>query len=136
LLAAAPAPSEPIPVYTGPTKTGAALIAAVAVDVEKQTPPHRGKKSRIAAKKPDTAAEPATEAKSAAIKHANATPKAAEKPVAATDKAAAKPAKPGSSAKPESSAKPKAAAKPKPAPKSTSSEAKPADQKSATAPRS
>src|SRR4029077_17607253 len=36
LLALAPAPSEPIPVYTGPTKTGAALIAAVAVDSEKQ----------------------------------------------------------------------------------------------------
>src|SRR5258706_2132455 len=61
LLAGAPAPSEPIPVYTGPTKTGAALIAAVAVDAEKQTP--RGKKSRVAAKKPDTAADPKTEAK-------------------------------------------------------------------------
>ena len=42
LLAADPAPSEPIPVYTGPTKTGAALIAAVAVDAEKQTPPRHG----------------------------------------------------------------------------------------------
>src|SRR6202043_333453 len=60
LLAAAPAASEPIPVYTGPTKTGPALIAAVAMDSEQQTPPHRGKKkSRVAAKKPDTAAEPA-----------------------------------------------------------------------------
>ena len=37
LLAAAPAASEPIVVYTGPTKTGAALIAAVAADSEKQT---------------------------------------------------------------------------------------------------
>ena len=37
LLAAAPAASEPIPVYTGPTKTGAALIAAVAADSDKQT---------------------------------------------------------------------------------------------------
>ena len=45
LMAAAPAPSEPIPVYTGPTKTGAALIAAVAADAEKQTPAKRGKKS-------------------------------------------------------------------------------------------
>ncbi len=34
LLAAAPAASEPIPVYTGPTRTGAALIAAVAADAE------------------------------------------------------------------------------------------------------
>ncbi|HXQ07922.1 MAG TPA: peptidase M15, partial [Bradyrhizobium sp.] len=108
LLAAEAAPSEPIPVYTGPTKTGPALIAAVAMDTEMQTPPRRGKKSRVA-KKPNTAAEPAAEG------HANAkpdgTPKAAEKP-----------------------AKPKAVAKPKPAPKSTTSEANPVDQKTATAP--
>jgi D-alanyl-D-alanine carboxypeptidase len=150
LLAAAPAPSEPIPVYTGPTKTGAALIAAVAVDAEKQTPRQRGKKSRVAAKKPDTAAEPKAEAKDAgrdvkkdaksdtksepkstakpaAVRHANAkpdaAPKSAEKPVAATDKPVAKPAKP------------KAAAKPKPVPKSTTGEAKPADQKTAATPR-
>jgi len=110
LLAAEAAPSEPIPVYTGPTKTGPALIAAVAMDSEQQTPPHRGKKkSRVAAKKLDTGAEPA------AAKHANAkpdgTPKVAEKP-----------------------AKPKAVVKPKPAPKSTTSEANPVDQKTATAP--
>jgi D-alanyl-D-alanine carboxypeptidase len=141
LLAGAPAPSEPIPVYTGPTKTGTALIAAVAVDAEKQTARPRGKKSRVAAKKPDTTAEPKAEAKNtgkdaksgtksaakpATVRHANAkpdaTPKAAEKPVAATDKPAAKPAKP------------KAAAKPAIKPKSTS-EAKPADQKTAAAPR-
>ncbi len=144
LLAGAAAPSEPIPVYTGPTKTGAALIAAVAVDAEKQTPRPRGKKSRVAAKKTDTAAEPKTEAKDvgkdtkkdaksdskpesksaakpAAVRHANAKPEAAPK-------AAEKPAKP---------AKPKAAAKPptKPAAKSTTGEAKPADQKTAAAPR-
>ena len=109
LLAAEAAPSEPIPVYTGPTKTGPALIAAVAMDTEMQTPPRRGKKSRVAAKKLDKGAEPA------AAEHANAkpdgTPKAAEKP-----------------------AKPKAVAKPKPAPKSTTSEANPVDQKTATAP--
>jgi D-alanyl-D-alanine carboxypeptidase len=144
LLAGAAAASEPIPVYTGPTKTGAALIAAVAVDAERQTA-RRGKKSRVAAKKPDTAAESKTEAKEtsgnsgkdakkdaksdtksaakpAAARHANATPKAAEKPVVATDKPAAKPAKP------------KAAAKPAIKPKSTT-EAKPADQKTAAAPR-
>jgi D-alanyl-D-alanine carboxypeptidase len=138
LLAAAAAPSEPIPVYTGPTKTGPALIAAVAVEAEKQTPRHRGKKPQVAAKKPDAAAEPKTEAKDksaakpAAVRHANAkpdaAPKAAEKPVAATDKPLAKPAKP-------KAAKPKDAAKPKPAPKSTAGEAKPADQKAAAAPR-
>src|SRR3981189_3771134 len=51
MLAAAAAPSEPVIVYTGPTKTGPALIAAVAVDSEKQTP-RRGKKGQAAGKKP------------------------------------------------------------------------------------
>jgi D-alanyl-D-alanine carboxypeptidase len=111
LLAAAPAPSEPIPVYTGPTRTGAALIAAVADDADTQAASrhHRGKRTRIAAKKPDAAAEPA------AVRHASAKPDA-------TPKAAAKPAKP------------KAVAKPSTRPKSTTSEASPADQKTA-APR-
>lgn len=143
LLAAGPAASEPMVVYTGPKKTGAALIAAVAVETQKQTERPRGKKkSQIAAKKPDAAAEPKAEAKDIgkeaksepkakpAARHASAkpeaAPKAAEKPVAAADKPV--------SAKP---AKPKAAAKPaaKPAPKS--SEAKPAaDQNTAATPRS
>jgi D-alanyl-D-alanine carboxypeptidase len=147
LLAAGPASSEPMVVYTGPKKTGPALIAAVAVDEQKQTERPRGKKtSRVASKKPDAAAETKVEAKDSgktdagkeaksqpkpktAVRQASArpeaAPKAAEKPVAAADKPA--------SAKP---AKPKAAAKPaaKPAPKS--SEAKPADQKTAAPPRS
>jgi len=126
LLAGGPAASEPMVVYTGPKKTGSALIAAVAVDSEKQTT-RRGKRSRVAARKPDAAAEPKAEtnpepksaAKPAAARHANAkpeaAPKAAEKPPAAT----AKPAKP------------KAAAKPAP----KSSEARPSDQKTAAAPR-
>jgi D-alanyl-D-alanine carboxypeptidase len=122
LLAAAPAPSEPIPVYTGPTKTGPALIAAVAADSEMQTPRRKGKKSQVAAaKKPDTTAAPKTAAKPATSTHANAKPDAAAKPagkpVAATDKSAAKPAKPKAAAKPT-----------KPAPKST--EAKPAASRS------
>jgi D-alanyl-D-alanine carboxypeptidase len=113
LLAAGPATSEPMVVYTGPKKTGAALIAAVSVDSDKQTTPRRGKKSRLAAKKPDAAAEPKAEAKPdapkaaakpATVRHASAkpdsAPKAAEKPVAAADKPAAKPAKPKAVAKP------------------------------------
>jgi D-alanyl-D-alanine carboxypeptidase len=142
LLAGAPAASEPIPVYTGPTRTGAALAAAVAVDAEKQTPRPHAKKSRVAAKKPDGAAEPAAEAtdagngakpeakpaKPAAVRHANAkpdaAPKAAETPVATADKPAAKPTKP------------KATAAAKPAPKSATGEAKPADQKTDAAPHS
>jgi D-alanyl-D-alanine carboxypeptidase len=112
LLAAAAAPSEPIPVYTGPARTGSALIAAVAADSEKQTSRHRGKKTRIAARKPDAAAEPKTQASSsskdakpepksaakpAAVRHANAKPDAAPK---AAEKPAAKPAKPKTAAKP------------------------------------
>jgi D-alanyl-D-alanine carboxypeptidase len=125
LLAAAPAASEPIVVYTGPTRTGAALIAAVAADSEKPaTTRHRGKKTQTAAKKPEVPAEPKADAKSdakpepkpAAARHANAkpdaAPKAAEKPVAAADKPSVKPAKP------------KTAAKPK-----TTSDAQPGDQK-------
>jgi D-alanyl-D-alanine carboxypeptidase len=148
LLAGAPAPSEPIPVYTGPTKTGTALIAAVASDADKQTPRQGGKKSRVAAKKPDAAADPKAEAKDtgkdakkdaksdtksepksaakpAAARHANVAPKAAEKPAAAADKPAAKPAKPKAAAKPAA----------KPAPKSTTGEARPAGQTTAAAPR-
>ena len=138
LLATAPAPSEPIVVYTGPTRTGAALIAAVAADSEKPaTTRHRGKKTQIAAKKPDAPADAKPDTRSAdksgaksadksdaksgpkpaVARHANAkpdaAPKAAEKPVATADKPAAKPAKPKTAAKP----------------KSTTSDARPADQK-------
>jgi D-alanyl-D-alanine carboxypeptidase len=102
LLAAAPAASEPIPVYTGPTRTGPALIAAVAADAAEEAvaAKHRGKKTHVAAKRPpeagaDDASKPA--------KHANAAAKTADKP--ATD---AKPAKPKTVAKP---AKPKPDAK-------------------------
>ena len=145
LLAAAPAASEPIVVYTGPTRTGAALVAAVAADTDKQAAPHRGKKTRVAAKKPDAVAEPKADAKEtikngkpdrksepksaakpAAVQHADtksdSAPKAAEKPVAAADK----PAKP---------AKPKAVSKPAAKPKSATSDAAPSEQKTA-APRS
>jgi D-alanyl-D-alanine carboxypeptidase len=139
MLAAAPAPSEPIVVYTGPKKTGTDLIAAVAVDTERQTPRPRGKKARVATKKPGAKPEASAEATVAApaeskpaakptgAKHANArpdaaTPKPLEKPVAtATAPTAAKPV-----------SKPKATAKP--APKASSTEAKPGDQKPAAEP--
>jgi D-alanyl-D-alanine carboxypeptidase len=125
LLAQAPAASEPIPVYTGPTRTGAALIAAVAADSEKQAVKPRGKKARVViARKPDASAEPKTAAKpdskpetkqaakSAAVRHANAKPDAAAaKPAAASaDKPAAKPARPKAAATPAT--KPKTEAKP------------------------
>jgi D-alanyl-D-alanine carboxypeptidase len=139
MLAAAPAASEPIVVYTGPKKTGADLIAAVAVDTEKQTPPR--KKVRVAKKpgaKPDASAdakEAKSDAKVAATTEAKPATKPAAKPAGARhasvkpEAAAAKPAdKPVAAAKP-AAAKPKAATKPKP---STTGEAKPA----AAAPRS
>ena len=98
---------EPMVVYTGPKKSGAGLIAALATDSEKQTT-RRGKRSRVAAK-PDAAAETRTAAKPAAAKpkvqHAAAKPDGA---------AAAKPAA-AVSPKP-AAAKPAAAAKPKPKP--------------------
>nr|WP_108512776.1 D-alanyl-D-alanine carboxypeptidase family protein [Bradyrhizobium algeriense] len=120
LMAAAAVPSEPVPVYTGPTKTGAALIAAVAAEAQKQASATRGKKSKIAAKKPDAAAAPKAEAnakpaaKPATVRHANAKPEAAAtKPAAAADrKPAAKPAAVGDKPAPKP-AQPKATAKPK-----------------------
>jgi D-alanyl-D-alanine carboxypeptidase len=113
-LAASPAPSEPIVVYTGPTRSGAALVAAVAADSDHQAASgKRGKRSR-AGKRPNAEAPKAAdarpdtrpvEAKSAAAKR-----HAAVKPDAA------KPANDSSAARP---AKPKTAAKPKPAPKTS-----------------
>jgi len=123
LMAAAAAPSEPIPVYTGPTRTGPALIAAVAADADKQS---RGKRTRVA-KKPEAEQERKGEAKAAAKdggkdaksekkddkkpeakvaakpgidKHANAKPVAGERSAPAGDKPIAKPAKPKAVAKP------------------------------------
>jgi D-alanyl-D-alanine carboxypeptidase len=124
MLAAAPAPSEPISVYTGPTRTGPALIAAVAADADNQTTTRRhGRTSHLAAGK--HAHEPKSEAKSEAksdakseqkpapVRHANAATKPADK--SATDPSTKQ-------------AKPKAAAKPpaKPAPKTSSGETRPA----------
>jgi D-alanyl-D-alanine carboxypeptidase len=143
MLAAAPAASEPVVVYTGPTRTGSDLIAAVAEDSEKQTPPKRGKKARVAAKTPnaktsDGKTDASTDAKIAATgeakpavkpagtKHASAKPDAAT-PKPADTSAGAAAAKPAG--------KPKAAAKRTPK-ASTTGDAKPAgDQKSAAAPR-
>ncbi|MGJ5004470.1 serine hydrolase [Bradyrhizobium sp. HKCCYLRH2060] len=129
LLAAAPAPSEPVVVYTGPTRTGAALIAAVAADADAQTPArHRGKKAHAAARKDAkpatrTAAKTDVDAKAAAkpsdAKPSNAKPGAARH-VAAKHEAGGKPAEKTGSDAPKPT-KPKAAAKPKtdgkPAPK-------------------
>jgi D-alanyl-D-alanine carboxypeptidase len=113
LLAAGPAAVEPMVVYTGPKKTGPALIAAIASDADKQAT-RRGKKSRVAAKKPNAVAEAKPDAKpepkaaaKPAVRHAAAKPEAA-KPAAAAFPAPAtpKPAKPKAAAKPKTEAKP------------------------------
>jgi D-alanyl-D-alanine carboxypeptidase len=140
MIAAAAAPSEPVIVYTGPTKTGPALIAAAAVDSEQQAP-RRAKKGRTAGKKPVATAE-AKDAKPGArvsvtidpnvpikpgARHASAKPEAAPaKPAAAAAKPVSKPAKPKTAAKPAT----------KPAPKNSTTGEAPADQKTAAAPRS
>ncbi|SHG56246.1 serine hydrolase [Bradyrhizobium erythrophlei] len=145
LLAGAPAASEPIVVYTGPTRTGAALIAAVAADSDKQATPHRGKKTRIAAKKPDAAAEPKADAKETAkdVKSdRKPEAKSAAKPAAvkradakSADTKSADTAPKATADSPVKPAKPKAVAKPAAKPKSTTGDAAPSDQKAAT-PRS
>jgi D-alanyl-D-alanine carboxypeptidase len=113
-LAANPAPSEPVVVYTGPARSGAGLIAAVAADSDSQQTGRRGKRARVAARKPDTATSAdAKPAKPAVVRHANAKPDAAAKP------AAAAPAAPAAAR-----SAPRTAAKPKP--KSTSTDNKPA----------
>ena len=122
MIAAAPAPSEPVIVYIGPKKTGADLIAANAVEEAKQTPKAKPVKKRAVAAKPEATdskdAKPAAPAAGKpALKRVVIQPEAPARPAAAKPVAATKPA----SAAP---AKPKAAAKP--APKATTGEAKPA----------
>ncbi len=96
MLAQPQAPSEPIQVYTGPTKTGAALIAAAAADSEKQTATVRpkGKRKRIAIQKSDAPAAATAETKKDAkpVRHANAKPEGTN--TAAADPPATRPAKP------------------------------------------
>ncbi|MEN3285944.1 MAG: D-alanyl-D-alanine carboxypeptidase [Bradyrhizobium sp.] len=115
MLAAAPTVSEPVVVYTGPTKTGASLIAAVAADTDSQTPPKRRGKARktvvVAVKKNDGTKEAKvggkTEIKPAAVRHANAKPEGGAKgDKAAAADAPSKPAKPKAVAKPKSDTKP------------------------------
>ena len=66
LVAGPAAPAEPVIVYTGPTRTGAALLAAaVSADGDSQTTKHHGRKTRIVTVKPDAAAEPKINAKPA-----------------------------------------------------------------------
>lgn len=130
MLAAAPAPAQPVIVYIGPKKTGADLIAADAVEEARQAAPPKGKK-HVAAKKPgaaagakDTKSVAAAETKPAPAKPAPAKPSAAKPDVAAVKPVASAAAKPaaGNTTKP-TAAKPKTSVKP--APKAATGEAKP-----------
>ena len=108
-LAASPAPSEPVVVYTGPTRTGAALVAAVAADSDSQMT-RRGKRPRVGARREAAAQAKPDGRQPAAVRHASAKPETAAKPATAPGKPAA----------------PKSAAKPKAAPRSSSTGSKPA----------
>jgi D-alanyl-D-alanine carboxypeptidase len=136
MLAAAPAASEPVIVYTGPTRTGAALVAANAADSEMQTP-RRGKKGRPAGKKPDATAD-AKGAKSDSRVSVTIDPNVPIKPGAkhASAKPDAAPAKPAAAAAKPASKPPKPKAATKPAPKNSTTGEGPTDQKTAAAPRS
>jgi D-alanyl-D-alanine carboxypeptidase len=135
LLAMAPAPAEPIVVYTGPKREGAALVAAIAADEAGQGKARRGKHSKVATAKPagkqgDKPVKPATAVKQAAPKSSAAkssTPKPAAQVATAkpaSDKAKTAAANPVSSNKP-ASAKAAGAAKPADKPKVASATAKP-----------
>lgn len=132
-LASDPQPAEPVIVYTGPTRTGAALLATVEADerADVERAKAHAKKTRVSVKikvKPD--AEEATttgksgvkphpgkaEQKAGGVKHAAAaTPEPAARSTSGDASGAVKQAKP----------KP-VAAKPRSVPKAPASEAKPA----------
>ncbi|PZA11654.1 peptidase M15 [Rhodopseudomonas palustris] len=121
MIAAEPEPTQPVVVYTGPTRTGAALIAAESSDSEHHVAKPAKKKGRKAAKKKETAEEASAENSAAAKK-----PKSRTSVIVDTNKPAA--AKHG--AKPHTAADKPAASKPKPkaakpASKSATSETKP-----------
>ena len=129
LLLESTGPVEPMVVYTGPKKTGTALIAAVATDAEKQT----SRRAKRVAKKPAAAvAEVKPDAKPVARPEAKQAAKPEAKP--AVRHATAKPE--GAAAKPVAAAKPAATAKPaeKPAAAAAAPAAKPAKPKAAAKP--
>ncbi len=87
MIAAAPAPSDPIIVYTGPTRTGAAIAAAAEADAARDAPPKAAKRSKIAHGKPNGSpaakSEAGTDPKSKHRVSVTIKPGAAAKPSAA-----------------------------------------------------
>lgn len=119
MLALPAAPVEPMVVYTGPKRTGADLVAAVAADEAAQSPRGKGKKKKSVTVRTSKK----TEGKDTDSKTKDA--KAETKP-------AAKPAKPKQTAKSSADPKP-AAAKSAPAKDAKSAAAKPVAPKAKTA---
>lgn len=136
MLAAPAAPVTPVIVYTGPTRTGDAVLAADAAETAKQSIPKRkgAKKAKLAAKQEagaeKTDAKPAVKPDAKPV--ANAKPAAAHAKPATT--AAVAPAKPDKKAETATKPAKPATAPAKPAAKGSN---KPAatQQKSDTAPR-
>ncbi len=136
LLAAAAAPTAPVIVYTGPARSGAAILEADAAETARQATAKERKKKGAA--RPKIAAKPDTGAK-AGDKKADARPAAAAKPTAAKPAAAPKAGRKPEAAPKQAAAKPAADVKPaaKPAPKgdARAGDAKPkSDSKTAAKP--
>ncbi|RJF77916.1 D-alanyl-D-alanine carboxypeptidase family protein [Rhodopseudomonas palustris] len=123
MIAAAPAPTEPVIVYTGPTRTGAALIATAAQDADQQTAESHKKKTVAKKKGPkskDDAKEAVATEKSNGRTSVTIDTSAKPKAKSAAKPSAAKPAAPRHAAAKSDAAKPDAADKPttaKPKPK-------------------
>jgi D-alanyl-D-alanine carboxypeptidase len=126
MLAQPQAPTDPVLVYTGPTKTGAALIAATAAATEPAAKRPKGKKVRaavrVSVRKPDATADAATEPKKETKKekaNAKSARHASAKSEGADAAAGDKPARPKAGAKTVAkTTRPTA----KPAPKTPSAE--------------
>ena len=135
MLAAAPAPAEPVIVYTGPTRTGAELIAAAAADAAAQeAAAAASRKSRTAKNRRGGKAHASTDSKGnkrITVTIDTKKPTDGKKPAAGTKSAEAGDAKSKPAVKPAAHAsakpQPKPAAKPAPKgkPKHAASEAQP-----------
>jgi D-alanyl-D-alanine carboxypeptidase len=125
ILSVPAAPTQPIIVYTGPTRSGSALLAANAEEAAKQEAAHKARRKLKKA------------ARAAAHKHAK--PNAHKKPAAAAAKhpatASAAPAKPAAKPAAQSAAKPAAHAAKKPASASAKPKPKPTTSQKDTAPK-
>lgn len=130
MIAAEPEPVQPVVVYTGPTRSGAALIAAESSDAEQHAAKPAKKKVRRGAKKKET--ETAGQESSADKDAAAKKPKPRTAVIVDTNKPAAKPsgakhdtAKTHATGEKPSTSKPKPKATSKPTPKSATGETKP-----------